>query len=25
MEDRSQEALKRYRLKIYNIYRARGA
>lgn len=25
MEDRSQEALKKYRLKIYNIYRARGA
>jgi hypothetical protein len=25
VEDRSQEALKRYRLKIYNIYRARGA
>lgn len=25
MEDRSQEALKRYHLKIYNIYRARGA
>ncbi len=25
MEDRSQEALKRYRLKIYNIYKARGA
>lgn len=25
MEDRSQEALKSYRLKIYNIYRARGA
>lgn len=25
MEDRGQEALKRYRLKIYNIYRARGA
>ncbi len=25
MEDRSQESLKRYRLKIYNIYRARGA
>lgn len=25
MEDRSQEALKQYRLKIYNIYRARGA
>ena len=25
MEDRSQEALKRYRLKIYNMYRARGA
>lgn len=25
MEDRSQEALKRYRIKIYNIYRARGA
>lgn len=25
MEDRSQEALKRYSLKIYNIYRARGA
>lgn len=25
MEDRSQEALKRYRLKVYNIYRARGA
>ena len=25
MEDRSQEALKRYRLKIYNMYKARGA
>jgi len=25
VEDRSQEALKRYRLKIHNIYRARGA
>lgn len=25
MEDRSQEALKKYRLKIYNTYRARGA
>lgn len=25
MEDRSQEALKEYRLKIYNTYRARGA
>ncbi|MDF2486935.1 MAG: hypothetical protein K0R46_3103 [Herbinix sp.] len=25
MEDRSQEALKKYHLKIYNIYRARGA
>lgn len=25
MEDRSQEALKRYRLKIYSIYKARGA
>ncbi len=25
MEDRSQEALKKYRLKIHNIYRARGA
>lgn len=25
VEDRSQEALKRYHLKIYNIYRARGA
>jgi len=25
VEDRSQEALKKYRLKIYNIYRARGA
>ena len=25
MEDRSQEALKRYHLKIYNTYRARGA
>lgn len=25
MEDRSQEALKKYRLKVYNIYRARGA
>lgn len=25
MEDRSQEALKKYRLKIYSIYRARGA
>jgi hypothetical protein len=25
VEDRSQEALKNYRLKIYNIYRARGA
>jgi len=25
VEDRSQEALKRYSLKIYNIYRARGA
>lgn len=25
MEDRSQEALKRYHLKTYNIYRARGA
>ncbi len=25
MEDRSQEALKQYRLKIYNIYKARGA
>lgn len=25
MEDRSQEALKKYRLKTYNIYRARGA
>lgn len=25
MEDRSQEALKRYHLKVYNIYRARGA
>lgn len=25
MEDRSQEALKNYRLKIHNIYRARGA
>lgn len=25
MEDRSQEALKRYRLKIYNLYKARGA
>lgn len=25
MEDRSQEALKRYSLKVYNIYRARGA
>lgn len=25
VEDRSQDALKRYHLKIYNIYRARGA
>lgn len=25
MDDRGQEALKRYRLKIFNIYRARGA
>jgi len=25
VEDRSQEALKRYRLKIYNMYKARGA
>lgn len=25
VEDRSQEALKKYRLKVYNIYRARGA
>ena len=25
VEDRSQEALKKYHLKIYNIYRARGA
>lgn len=25
MEDRNQEVLKKYRLKIYNIYRARGA
>lgn len=25
MEDRSQEALKKFNLKIYNIYRARGA
>ncbi len=25
MEDRSQEVLKKYRLKVYNIYRARGA
>lgn len=25
MEDRSQEALKKYHLKIFNIYRARGA
>ncbi len=25
MEDRSQEAIKKYRLKVYNIYRARGA
>jgi hypothetical protein len=25
VEDRSQEALKKYRLKIHNIYRARGA